>query len=92
MIGSAFIDVMIIKGLNFRSTVGGTSNNGYGVNYTMKTYENSENTATPSLNESAYWGSDWVGQIPLTFDKVFGQHKVLAVAGYEAVNMESDVM
>ncbi len=85
LIGSAYLDIMLIKGLNFRSTVGGTWNNGYGVNYTHATYENSENTATPSLNESAYWGSDWVWTNALTFDKVFGQHKILAVAGYEAV-------
>jgi TonB-dependent starch-binding outer membrane protein SusC len=85
MLGSAFIDIMIIKGLNFRSTVGGTWSEGYYVNYTHATYENSENTATPSLNEGADWYSDWVWTNALTYDKVFGQHKVVVVAGYEAV-------
>jgi len=84
-IGSGYVDVMILKGLNFRSTVGGTWNNGYGVNYTMKTYENSENQATSNLREEAYWGSDWVWTNSITLDKTFGQHKVLAVVGYEAV-------
>ncbi len=56
-----------------------------GFNYTMATYENSENTATPNLSENAYYGSDWVWTNTLTFDKTFGQHKILAVGGYEAV-------
>jgi TonB-dependent SusC/RagA subfamily outer membrane receptor len=39
LIGSAFLDIMLLKGLNFRSTLGGTWNNGYGINYTHATYE-----------------------------------------------------
>jgi TonB-linked SusC/RagA family outer membrane protein len=85
MIGSGFIDVMIIKGLNFKSTIGGTWFNGYDMNYGMKTYENSENNLTSSLNEFAYYGNDWFWTNQLTFDKVFGQHKIAAIAGYEAI-------
>jgi len=85
LIGSTYVDVKILQGLNFRSTVGGTWNNGWGVRYTSASYENSENTATPSLNENAYFGSDWVWTNTLTLDKTFGQQKILAVAGYEAV-------
>jgi hypothetical protein len=84
MIGSAFIDVMIIKGLNFKSTIGGTWFNGYDMNYTMKNYENSENTATSALNEHSYYVTTGSGQTQLTFDKVFGQHKIATIAGYEA--------
>ncbi|HJZ39774.1 MAG TPA: SusC/RagA family TonB-linked outer membrane protein, partial [Bacteroidales bacterium] len=85
MIGSMFADIKILEGLNFRSTVGGTWNNGYGVNYSYATYERSENAATPNLGESAYYGNDWVWTNSLTLDKTFGQHKINAVAGYEAV-------
>ncbi len=85
MIGNLFVDIKLMEGLNFRSTAGGTWNNGYGVGYNFATYENSENTATPSLNENAYYGSDWVWTNSLTFDKVFGNHKINAVVGYEAV-------
>jgi TonB-linked SusC/RagA family outer membrane protein len=85
VIGNVYVDLKILEGLNFRSTAGGTWSNGYGVGYTFATYENSENTATPNLGENAYWGSDWVWTNSLTFDKTFGNHKVNAVAGYEAV-------
>ena len=47
--------------------------------------KDSENTATNSFGEDAYYGNDWVWTNSLTFDKTFGQHKILAVAGYEAV-------
>jgi hypothetical protein len=76
---------MILKGLNFRSTLGGTWDNGYQNNWTGSTYENSENTATPALQEYANFSSDWVWTNSLTFDRVFGQHKINAVIGYEAV-------
>ncbi len=85
MIGSAFLDIKILQGLNFRSTLGGTWNNGYGVNYTFATYENAENTATPNLNESAYYGSDWVFTNTITLNKSFGTSRINAVAGYESV-------
>ena len=85
MIGSAFVDVMILKGLNFRSTMGGTFYNGYGVDYNFATYENSENVATASLGENSYYGNDWVWTNSLTYDKVLGSHRILAVVGYEAV-------
>lgn len=84
-IGSAFVDIKILNGLNFKSTFGGTWYNGYGVNYTFATYENSENTATPTLSENAYYGGQWVWTNTLTFDRTIGAHKILAVAGYESV-------
>jgi TonB-linked SusC/RagA family outer membrane protein len=84
-IGSTYVDVQILKGLNFRSTFGGTWDDGYNVDYTYATYENAENTATPSLSEYAYWGSDWVWTNQLSFNKTFGQHRINAIAGYEAV-------
>jgi TonB-dependent starch-binding outer membrane protein SusC len=85
MIGSAYAEIRILEGLAFRSTAGGTWNNGYGVNYTYATYENSENINSPSLVENAYWGSDWVWTNLLTFDRTFGRHKILAFAGYEVL-------
>ncbi len=85
-LGSAFIDVKIIDGLNFRSTIGGTLQNGYWTDYNFATYESAENVATPSFGEGSWYGSDWVWTNTVTYDARFGdQHKLLAVAGYEAV-------
>ncbi len=85
MIGSAYVDVTLLKGLSFRSTFGGTWDNGYNVDYSYATYERAENVGTPSLSEYAYWGSDWVWTNQLTLNKTFGQHRIVALAGYEAV-------
>ena len=85
IIGSAFVDIKILQGLNFKSTLGGTFDNGYYMGYSYKTYERSENNSTNSFNEGAYYGNDWVSTNQLTLDKTFGQHKILAVVGYEAV-------
>jgi len=85
LIGSAFVDVKIMQGLSLKSTLGGTFNNGYYYYYGYKTYENSENNSTQTFGEGAWYGTDWVWTNALTLDKTFGQHKILAVAGYEAV-------
>jgi TonB-linked SusC/RagA family outer membrane protein len=90
IIGSAFIDIKILQGLNFKSTLGGALDNGYYMGYSYKTYERSENNSTNSFNEGSYYGggtdgNNWVSTNQLTLDKTFGQHKILAVVGYEAV-------
>jgi TonB-linked SusC/RagA family outer membrane protein len=84
LIGSAFVDVKLLQGLNFRSTLGGTWFNDYRTNYTFATYEGSENTATPNYIESSSYNMQWTWTNILTYDKTFGQHKILAVAGYES--------
>ena len=85
ILGSIFMDVKILESLSFRSTFGGTFQNGYNTNWQGSTYERAENIATPSYNENAYYNSDWVWTNQLTFNKTFGSHKLLAVAGYESV-------
>lgn len=85
ILGSTYLDVRILQGLNFRSTIGGTWSNGYDVDYNFATYENAENQLTPSLTERSNFGSDWVWTNTVTFDKTIGDHRILAVGGYEAV-------
>lgn len=85
VLGNVFVDVKIFDFLSFRSTFGGTFQNGYNTDWNGVTYENAENIATSTYNENAYFNSDWVWTNQLTFDKTFGSHKVLAVAGYESV-------
>lgn len=85
MLGNIYTDIKIIEGLNFRSSFGGSINNWYQTNWTGATYENSENNATPTYQESAGYGADWTWTNTLTLAKQFGDHNILAVGGYEAV-------
>lgn len=84
-IGSAFIDIKIIDVLKFRTTLGGTLQNGYYTDWTSSTYESAENVATNAFGEGSYYNADWVWSNTLTWDQTFNeQHRVLAVGGYEA--------
>jgi len=83
--GNVYADVKILNGLNFRSTLGGGYYSYYEVGYNFATYESAENQLTPSLNENTNWGWNWIWINQLTFDKVFGDHKINATAGYEAI-------
>ena len=84
--GSIYVDMTIMDGLIFRSTLGGSWDKGFVKNNTYATYERSENIGTTSLEENRFNTSDWVWTNTVTFDKQLGQHKLLAVTGYEAVN------
>jgi len=85
IVGNIYADVKILESLSFRTTFGGTAQNGYNTNWTGVTYENAENIATATYSENAYYNTDWVWTNTLTFNKTFGDHKLLVVGGYEAV-------
>lgn len=85
MIGNIYADVAITDYLSFRTNFGGTYGNFYNTVWTGATYERSENVASSSYSESAGIFSDWVWTNTLTLNKTFGKHKILAVAGYEAI-------
>ncbi len=84
--GNIYLEMMIVNGLNIRSTLGGTWDKGVVKNNIYATYERSENIATTTLEENRFSRRDWVWTNTVTLDKQIGQHKILAVAGYEAVN------
>lgn len=84
LIGSAFIDVKIMDGLNFRSRIGGTFFNGSYYTYTMATYERAENVGTPAMTEGSNFGGNWTWANTVNYNKTFGDHKVSAIAGYES--------
>ena len=85
VMGNVFADVKILEGLNFRSTFGGSLGYSYSTGWSGKTYERAENYATSTYNENASFGGQWSWTNTLTFARVFGDHNILAVAGYEAV-------
>jgi TonB-linked SusC/RagA family outer membrane protein len=88
VVGSVFIDLEILKGLNVRSLFGGTYGQGFISDWTGKEYENAENIATSAYTESSGYFADWVWTNTLSFDKKFDRHGLLAVAGYEAVEYD----
>ncbi len=85
LLGNIYADVKIIEGLNFKTSFGGSLSNWYWTNWSGATYENSENQATSSYQEGSGYGGDWTWTNTLTFNRKFGDHTILAVAGYEAV-------
>jgi TonB-linked SusC/RagA family outer membrane protein len=84
LLGSLFADYKILEGLNFRSTFGGSWQNGYSTNWSGSTYERAENVATSSYSEESYYNANWTWYNTLTLDRSFGLSKILAVAGFEA--------
>lgn len=84
--GNIYMEMNIVNGLNFRSTLGGTWDKGSIKNNTYATYERLENISTTSLDEGRFTNSDWVWTNTVTLDRQFGPHKIFAVTGYEAVN------
>ena len=84
VMGSGYVDVSIVKGLNFRTTIGGTFYNGYIATYNEKTYERAENLAVSNMTENSWYGSNWTWTNILRFEKAFGDHKINAMAGYES--------
>lgn len=85
LVGSVFLNAKILEGLEFKTTFGGTVQNGYNTSWTGSTYERAENVATSAYNENSYYNHDWVWTNSLTYNKTFDAHKILAVAGYESV-------
>jgi TonB-linked SusC/RagA family outer membrane protein len=85
LMGSAFIDIKLLKGLNFRSTLGGTYSTAYQLTYTYATYERSENINSASLQEQVRYDGDWVWTNALSLNRTFGEHSIGAVGGYETV-------
>ncbi|HLF64357.1 MAG TPA: TonB-dependent receptor [Saprospiraceae bacterium] len=85
VLGSAYLDIELMKGLNARSTFGGTYQNGFNTDWASATYENAENVATSAYTETGFYNADWVWTNTLTLNKKFGRSNILVVGGYEAL-------
>ncbi len=85
LLGNVFADVKILEGLNFKTSFGGSWAQWYWTDWAGSTYENAENRATSAYTEGSGYGTDWTWTNTLTYNKQFGEHRILAVGGYEAV-------
>jgi TonB-linked SusC/RagA family outer membrane protein len=82
--GNIYADLEILEGLNLRTSIGGGIGNQYQTNWGGSTYEHAENIATPTYREDGRISGFWTWTNTLTFERQFGDHAILAVAGYEA--------
>lgn len=83
--GNTYIEVDPIKNLTLRSSFGGQIQSYYQYNYSQRTYENAENTASYVLNESAGYTTNWVFTNTARYENKFGAHSIKVLAGMEAV-------
>lgn len=87
--GNAYADVTILKGLNWRTSVGGTWETTEITDFSYSTYENSENAITSTLAETNKKLNSWVVTSFLSFERTFGSHNVGVLVGYEKLKTGS---
>ncbi|MEQ1585777.1 MAG: TonB-dependent receptor plug domain-containing protein [Cyclobacteriaceae bacterium] len=85
--GNLYIAANIIKGLDFKSSFGGSYQNGYFSDYTFATYENVVNNPFSSLREGASYQGDWVWSNTLHYQRNFEQHYIDALVGIESLQL-----
>lgn len=86
--GNIYAEVDLLDGLTGRTSFGGSLQNGFARFYTFHTYENSENTPTDNLKESAFTEASWVWTNTLNYKRTFGNHNIQGLAGIEAVKRD----
>jgi TonB-dependent starch-binding outer membrane protein SusC len=87
--GQGYLDIMIIDGLNIRSSYGNTNVTGKTIDYLMSSYESSENRPASQVSRSSGLFKDWLWTATASFTKKFGSQKISAVAGYELMKYGS---
>ena len=86
IIGNAYGEVDFLKHFTVRTSFGGTIDNGYSYNVGYTAYENLEHhTENNSFSENASYNSSYTWTNTLHYKNAFGNHKVEALAGTEAI-------
>jgi TonB-linked SusC/RagA family outer membrane protein len=88
VLGNLFAEVDILKDLTFRSSFGGSFQNGYGYNFNYQTFERAENVNTSTFSENAFWNADWTFSNTLSYKKSFDKHNISVLGGYEAIKFD----
>jgi len=83
--GSAFAEIDLTDFLTWKSSYGLDYNSGPGQYYGTRRYDATEGNTNPnSLQNTYFLNRNWVAYSTLSFKKNFGDHRVTALAGYEA--------
>ena len=86
VIGNAFAEVDILKNLTATTRFGGTIDNYYYSSFGFTAYENAENNKNPnSFQENFGYNSSWTWTNTISYNQIFGDHSIKAVAGCEAI-------
>jgi TonB-linked SusC/RagA family outer membrane protein len=85
LFGNVYAEVDVLKNLTFRSSFGGSIYNSYAMQFGFRTYENSENNGSYSIQEAANYGGNWVWTNTARYENKFGDHSFKALVGYEAI-------
>ena len=87
--GNLYVDINIIEGLDFKSLFGGTIDAIHENTIYSPTYERLYGNITERSVTDIYSNNkSWIWTNTLTFEKKFGDHKILALAGHEALKYD----
>ena len=83
--GNAFIEWDIIKGLTYKSVIGGEITTGSSRRFSYPAYEGANGAGNNSFSAESYSGYNWVWTNTLNFRRTFADvHNVTLLAGTEA--------
>ncbi|MDX1908375.1 MAG: TonB-dependent receptor [Bacteroidia bacterium] len=86
ILGNAYGQVEIVKGLKARTSLGVDFFDNYNGGFNFPTWENSEPTTVNGWNENWSKGFTWTWTNTLTYNHTFADvHNVQALVGYEAI-------
>jgi TonB-dependent SusC/RagA subfamily outer membrane receptor len=83
LFGNAYADILILKGLKWRTSFGKTLGETESVDYTLSTYENIENLISSHYTETYGNQNSWILTSFLNFERKSGNHSYNLLAGKE---------
>ncbi len=84
--GNVYLLIKPFDGLTLRSSLGGGYSNYYFTNYGFKYLGDAEPQANDSYGEGSGFNFNWTFTNTASYDKLFGVHRIKALAGVEALN------
>ena len=84
--GNMYALVKPLEGLTLRSSLGGSYGNYHYVDYNYEYLGDSEPDASNSFSEGSGYAFSWTFTNTFSYEKLFGQHKITAFGGIEALN------
>ncbi|WP_419211047.1 SusC/RagA family TonB-linked outer membrane protein [Maribacter sp. X9] len=85
-VGNFYLLLTPFDGLTLRSSLGGGYSNYYNTNYSYRYLGDSEPQASDGYSENSGYSFNWIFTNTASYDKLFGQHRIKALAGIEALN------